>query len=625
MRGLCENLFEEWCDSLLKLQIRGTGDPRLDGAILCPACGRIHGRCGEAMYPFLKMAARRDKEIWLKAARMAFRWSEYNLRQTDGSLLNDLDVDWKGTTVFFAIQLADCLLFHGDLLKEEERRDWAQRLDKTAGFLYGFDALKENNINYPIANALALLLCGRVLKKPEYEKKARELAALAGERFTENGLLFGEGIPHERKSGKGCLPVDLGYNVEESLPSLALYGRISGDKRAESLAEKGFAAHLDFMMEDGGFNNSFGTRCYKWTYWGSRTSDGCLLGLLLYGRKRPDFVQAAKRNVKLLRKCTGEGLLFGGLHYREAGQPPCVHHTFTHAKVLAEILDRGLAGLLEEEAAGPIPVQPEGIRYYPELASWRIRSAKWYAFVTDYDWEYMRSGHGSGGCLSFLWSTGAGVVLCGGMGEYTREEPANMQTFRPPSGAAELPFAVKEGCLNLRIEAWRDGVRFSSMYEDTAVCTVGDKEIFVRGHLKDADHKEPERRIPYALTYRFAQEGIRIQAECREGRLICPVICGMRDEVTFIEDGLMIERAGAGEEKNAGTVEAFVHVSSENPILLPLGTERIFSLVPGFCALRLEFAPDRETGRVKLDLRFGVSKEVQDDCMGRRDFREDYT
>ena len=103
-------------------------------------------------------------------------------------------------------------------------------------------------------------------------------------------------------------------------------------------------------------------------------------GLLLYGAERPEFVRAARNNGKLLAACTHEGLLFGGPDYEAAGQPPCVHHTFTHAKVLAEILDRDLQVLLEKEEPEAVK-EPEdakelagevsgGIRFYPEIASW---------------------------------------------------------------------------------------------------------------------------------------------------------------------------------------------------------------------------------------------------------------
>ena len=38
-------------------------------------------------------------------------------------------------------------------------------------------------------------------------------------------------------------------------------------------------AHLEFMLPDGAWDNSWGTRNYKWTYWGSRTSDGTVPGI----------------------------------------------------------------------------------------------------------------------------------------------------------------------------------------------------------------------------------------------------------------------------------------------------------------------------------------------------------
>ena len=33
--------------------------------------------------------------------------------------------------------------------------------------------------------------------------------------------------------------------------------------------------HMEFMLPDGAWDNSWGTRNYKWSWWGSRTSDGC--------------------------------------------------------------------------------------------------------------------------------------------------------------------------------------------------------------------------------------------------------------------------------------------------------------------------------------------------------------
>ena len=125
MEELCRKILAEWCQKLADLQISGTGYSRLDGAILCPACGKIHGRCAEAMYPFLRMAEEekikgldgweKRQEDWIERAEKLFFWAESTVSQEDGSLLNDIDSGWTGITVFYVIQLSDCLRFHSSL------------------------------------------------------------------------------------------------------------------------------------------------------------------------------------------------------------------------------------------------------------------------------------------------------------------------------------------------------------------------------------------------------------------------------------------------------------------------------------------------------------------------------
>lgn len=585
MEMLCKSLLKEWCEALLRLQIKDTGNPRLDGAILCPACGKIHGRCFEAMYPFLYMAEEEGDRKWVEAAEALFRWASHTVSMKDGSYLNDIDTEWKGTTVFNTIQLAECLLFHGSLLSQETKNSWKDRLEQAAGFLSRFDALKDNNINYPISNALALYECGMVLADKRYWKKAGELAAMAQDRMTENGLLFGEGVPQDKKSGRGCFPVDIGYNVEETLPSLALYGQLSGDAGALAAAEKGLAGHLSFMAGDGAWDNSFGTRNYKWTYWGSRTSDGCALGYLLLADRHPEFSLAAGKNLRLLRACTDKGLLAGGPHYRGAEQAACVHHTFTHAKVLAGILDRKLC---RTEAAGSVlpRMENQGIRSYPEVDTWILTKGRMTATVTAYDWEYLPEGHVSGGTLSFLYHERAGTLLCAGMSHYARKEPNNMQ----------VPFHVRHQCLALRIEAEQDGALYSSIYEDQVRVTVREREngidVTACGGLKDARHQKPSRKkMDYCLWYRLEADRLTVQAEFTDGVLICPVVSQSGEPVSVEEGGLAVRI-----EKE----QAAVIVRSATSLYLPYKMERIFNLVPGLQALRMEIPP--ECGKAEVQL-----------------------
>lgn len=613
MKDLSRKLLIEWCQKLASLQILNTGSARLDGAILCPACGKIHGRCVEAMYPFLRMAEEEEnngsegwkkrQKDWIERAEKLFFWAESTVSQDDGSLLNDIDSGWTGITVFYTIQLSNCLRFHVFLLDEKTKYLWTERLKKAAEFLYYFDDLLDNNINYPISNALAMYQCGIVLHEPRYIERAAQLAELSESSFTENDLLFGEGVPRLQKSAKGCQPVDVGYNMEETLPSLLLYGWESKNERILNLALKSLMAHLDFLLFDGGINNSFGTRNYKWSYWGSRTSDGCGLGYLLAAKILRDTqpeesrraAEAAVKNLHMLKSCTQEGLLCGGPHYLSAKQSPCVHHTFTHAKVLAEILDRKLEVEDIEQHQGQLDLNRReleerervpNVKYYPERSSWVLSSQQIKACITAYDWEYMPGGHVSGGTLSLLQHKEMGMLLCAGMGEYSLKEPNNMQ----------VPYNVIQECLALRIEALIDGGIYSSIYEEQAKLAFCQEKgvICLRadGYLKDINHNLPNTGvIPYYFEYRFRGNQLQIEASFCQGKLICPFISREDEPILFEQDSQKIYFIKNGHQ---------LSVEFQGNIEFPYGTNRIFNLIPGLQAARIDVIPSQSSNIARI-------------------------
>ena len=69
----CQRLLATWSQALAELQVTTSGNPRLDGALLCPACGRIHGRCADAMHPFLVMARMTGDDRWGRARKAPVR------------------------------------------------------------------------------------------------------------------------------------------------------------------------------------------------------------------------------------------------------------------------------------------------------------------------------------------------------------------------------------------------------------------------------------------------------------------------------------------------------------------------------------------------------------------------
>ncbi len=466
------NLLKDWCDGLIRLQIDMPGQDDFDGAFLCPACKVIHGRCHDAVYPLMCVADRTGDVRYLTAAKKLFKWGE-NMLCDDGSLYNDGHSAWNGITVFNAVALHDALVHHGHLLDTETKAAWEARLLAMSEWLHSRLVVGlVTNINYFATNACAMALLGRYFGREDYIELSRSLLSHSLEHLTGNLLLFGEGKPNDAFTAKGCRPIDVGgYNVEESLPSLCRCAMELGDQEALGTLIQSYRSHLDWMLPDGAWDNSVGTRNFKWTYWGSRTSDGCQEALFWLGKSDPVFAEAALRNLRLYEKCSHDGLLFGGPDYYRHGEKACVHHTFCHAKVLAGVLDEGLYDF--ERVPLPSDVF-RGMKYYPEMDTWRIACGPWRADVTAYDFDYMTGGHASGGALSLLWHETCGPVIAVGAVDYSLHEAHNQQlSLKKAEHRSVCP----------RIELVRDGKRWGQHYDYSAGMTADEEPGSLHIHL----------------------------------------------------------------------------------------------------------------------------------------------
>ena len=358
------DLLRQWCDALIERQVQHMG-PDFDGAFLCPACKYEHGRCMDAVYPFMYLADHTGEEKYLRAAEAVVAWHDRHMLCDDGGAYNDPNSAWRGITVFAATALCEALEKHSSLLSDQTRAAWQDKLSRMSEWLFrNIDEHSPANINYVATNAAALALTGSYLRRPEYLTQARHLAAYTLDRITENGLLYGEGKPRDALTPRRCRPIDIGYNVEESIPSLIKYALAANDRPALDKLTEVLRKHLVFMLPDGAWDNSFGSRSNKWTYYGSRTSDGCQAGYALLADRDPAFAEAALRNTLLMQSCSSGGLLFGDAQYPQHGEPACIHHTFTHANALTCALDAGIERYTQrvpalvslEQASLPAPV-----------------------------------------------------------------------------------------------------------------------------------------------------------------------------------------------------------------------------------------------------------------------------
>ena len=594
---LMRGLLSEWCDAMLALQINNPSKPEEHGALSCPSCSFIHGRCMDAVYPFLHLAKITGNERYLKAGIAVFEWSK-NVSQDNGAWTVMPDPkSWKGITVYGAIALAEALRWHADLLEPAMKERWTNRLRQAGDYIRKNFDLEFTNINYGASAIYALHLIGRLLGILDYSARSRELAGGIKNYLTQpNSLLFGEG--HEKgKSPRGLHAVDLGYNVEETLNSLAIYALEVDDKELIELLSKSLSGHLEFMLPDGAWDNSWGTRQAKWTYWGSRTTDGCQPAYASMAMVNPAFGAAAYQNTVLLKTCT-HGLLHGGPHYLSHGVKPCVHHTFTHAKSLAYLLDEAdLSVKVDSQAKLPRDTA-DGVKEFPEVATWLVARGPWRGTVTAYDWRYRDDIYQpTGGALSMLWHRQLGPLLAGSMSKYVLVEPNNMQVN---PDAEDHP-------LTPRVEAWESDHWFTNLHDLKAEVKYADKDgvidFTIETQLLSEEGTAPISGVAkVVLRYCFDHESVVIRAILSHSNsssiktaLVIPVISATGEKVIRISDQkLEIHKSGG---KLVVESNVFINIK-------PMKRERAFNLVPGFEVLPLEtVVPLEHSGIVEFRFR----------------------
>lgn len=554
MNTIYLKLLKQYSDELIKLQFDSKYPP-LDGGIFCPSCKVIHGRSIDAIYGLSVAYKYFKNDKYLNSATKLMKYSD-NLICKDGGIYNDLQTTWRYTTVFYVIDLAETLLSSKDVLPYHFVNKIEERLKLHAKWLYeNLDENSYTNINYPINNSLALFLAGSYLSNAEYLKQAHHLAKYAMEHISPSSLLFGEGKPHGGKTKRNCLAIDIGYNLEESLPALVKYAYYSKDEKMEKELLKVCRAHLDFILPDGAIDNSLGCRNYKWTYYGSRTCDGIIPMCLIMGKYDNAFKEASYRNTELLEKCSGCGLLFGGPDYQKNGEKACVHHTFEHINAIAF----AVANCSDEELACPNVKIPSDFlydKYYPELDSYRLGNANYLMNVTCYDENISYSGHASGGTLTMLYSRKKGPIIMGSVGDYQLTESTNMQVpLDTEKHRSLLPrFEVKEG-----------RKLFSSSYFTNTKKT---NDLSFESGLMTRDGEELL-NSSFIYKYKLSDDGLRI--EISDCKINAPFVISLIKGDIKILKGELINK------------------------------EEIFFLTPGFIADEYRILPVK--GQIEIELK----------------------
>lgn len=577
-RTLVFDLLKDWCDGMIKTQIIKPSDPKVHGLMDCPACDTVHARVMDAVYPFFYMAKATGDKKYLEAGILAFEWGK-NVTRDDGAWTNDLNPkSWDGTTVFGAIALAETLKYHADLLDESTRGRWYKRLELATEFVYNrFYKVDASNINYGATTIYALNLIGKLLNNSKYINRSKELVTQVKSHFTEpNALLFGEiqGKDKKKLSPKGLPGIDLGYNIEESLNNLVLYAIEEKDEELLMVLKKSLDSHLQFILPDGGIDNSFGNRMFKWTYWGSRTSDGMQPAFSFIANHNPALGTATFKNTELLRQCTHNGLLHGGPHYVSHGIHPCVHHTFAHAKPLATLLDHW-DDLPEIDKSAPLPrTIADGETYFEELDVSLFGKGDWRGTVSAYDSIYSQKKdvrQATGASLGLLYHNKVGLLCTASTAIYKMLEAYNQQ-----------PQPGEDFALTPRIETFKETVWYSNLFDLEATYTskedVNTIEYKAKVQLKnEAKEVVVETASDFELNYICSVEKLEITVSTKQiikekTAFVLPIVSPEEEKVNQISANEITI------EKPKGTVK----ITSNHGIKIKdIPKNRIFNMVPG--------------------------------------------
>ncbi|WP_242204063.1 hypothetical protein [Aestuariivivens insulae] len=599
-KKLTSGLLKEWCDGMLKVQIKNPSNLEEHGALGCPSCSHIHGRCMDAVYPFLYIADKTGDKKYIEGAKLVMLWAENNVSQEDGSwTVIKNPKSWKGITVFGAIALAEALQYHGHVLDEETRLAWMERLAKAGEYIYNTFTIDFTNINYPGTAVYGLDLIGDLVQRDDFKVKSKTLASEVKSYFTTNdSLLFGECKKSSSKlSEKGLHGVDLGYNVEETLNSLVMYALKHNDEELLLILTKSLNSHLEFMMPDGGWDNSWGNRMYKWTYWGSRTCDGSQPAFGMMAHINSAFGTAAVKNTELLQRCTADGLIHGGPHFVSAGIPPCVHHTFTHAKPLAALLDHW-QHLPEINKNAELPrATADGVSHFKDLDVYLFARGDWRGTVSAYDAEYHYMEdyrQASGGALGVLYHNKVGLLCAASMAQYYLVEKNNQQ-----------PQPNEDICLTPRIETFKDEVWYTNLYDLPATIASKDEnqtiELLVDVKLKNSYRQEVEETASnFKITYKCNADETKIVVKTDQDILmptafVLPIVSTNDEVVTNV----------SSTEVTIQKPEGIVTIKASEPFKMKaIVGKRTFNMVPGVEALPFEFFFDDSK---ELEIKIAVS------------------
>jgi len=489
LKDECLKTLLELSNALVELQVKDAENPAF-GAIGCPECGVLHTRASESMYPFAVSYKQTGNVEYLRAAIETGDWLIE--QQQPGGEWIETPGNWTGTTADQLLMMTAAYPILEEHLSDAEQAAWKTSMRQAADFLYERMSPDFASINYCPTTAAVMMTANQVIPDERYPQKARELARWVCAKMDEDGFITGEAARvHGVKYG-----VDLGYEMDMSLWGLGLYARLADDELVDGYVRKSLAKNLYFVYPQGLIDGSWGTRCYKWTTYGSKTADGSQILFSLYAPEDARYRTAAIRNLEYLRTMIRDGLVGYGPHFWDLPEmgAPCNYPTFARAKNLALAVEFG------EQEAGMMPPlpsdEPGWMKFYPTVDVAVARTENFMTTISAYGYKNTAKWGGAdkylyfptGGSMCNLWVKDHGLLQTSSQTMYFRGEEMHMP-------------ALDEEILALtpRIEYKDDLGYFTNLFErDGRISAREDQGSFV---IEAAGELTDKNQLPGGVGY----------------------------------------------------------------------------------------------------------------------------
>jgi hypothetical protein len=258
-----------------------------------------------------------------------------------------------------------------------------------------------------------------------------------------------------------------------------------------------------------------------------------------------------------------------------------VHHTFTHAKPLAALLDHW-EHLPEINKNTALPrTAADGVKHFKDLDVYLFARGEWRGTVSTYDAEYHYEydfRQASGGALGVLYHNKVGILCAASMAVYHMVEKNNQQ---------EQP--NKDICLTPRVEVFKDGVWYTNLYDLSAKVTSGNEngtiELLADVKLKNVDREVvTETASAFDIAYNCDADKIEIKVSTKQDiteqtAFVLPIVSPSSEVLTTVSDN----------EITIQKPEGLVTIMANAPIKIKeISGKRTFNMVPGVEAIPIE-------------------------------------